>query len=88
MSVLRQLYRGEIFPLEYDAPQHEEYKQAMQRLLEISSALSNTMTEEQKALLEDYEFASAVVEDLEQEELFCQGFILGVQILRATEKLN
>ena len=39
----------------------------------------------QQVLFEAFELASAVVTDLEQEDYFCKGFVLGAQIMREIE---
>ena len=84
MEVLRQIYRGEIDF--YDrAPQNEECRQAVDELIEVSEALNATFSEEQKDLMEAFEFAHAKVADLEQEEVFCEGVRLGARLVREME---
>lgn len=85
MSILRQLYQGNVCPQEYTAPDNDSYREALDELIEICEELEATMTEHQKVLFEAFELASAMVTDLEQEDYFCKGFVLGAQIMREIE---
>lgn len=86
MSILRQLYQGNICPQEYTAPDNDSYHEAMSELIEICDEFEATLTEHQKVLFEAFELASAIVTDLEQEDYFCKGFVLGAQIMREIEE--
>lgn len=60
-------------------PKTAEYKQAAHALSEASVALENALTEEQRELLHSYQISNAIAATLVQQEIFKEGFKLGVK---------
>lgn len=80
MSVLKDLFNGEICPIESCVPKTEEYKRALQEMKGYGDVLEAGMTPEQKGLLADHLEAYSKAEKLVQEEVFRQAFLLGIRM--------
>lgn len=80
MGILKQLYNGEIYPAENNVPDTEEYRKAIQETKGIGKKFTADLTGEQHELFEEYMSATAKVDKLIQEEVFRQGFVMGVNL--------
>jgi hypothetical protein len=88
MSFLHNLYRGKFNMNEYETPDTEEFKEAVKASVRTSRAFEKMLTEEQKVLYDEYNAARAHLDDLEQEDYFCRGFRLAVQMMNEIRELE
>lgn len=85
MGILKQLYNGEIYPAENNVPDTEEYRKAIQETESIGKKFTADLTGEQHELFEEYMSATAKVDKLIQEEVFRQGFVMGVTLRKEVD---
>lgn len=85
MGILKQLYNGEIYPAENNVPDTEEYHKATQEAACIEEKFTAGLSGEQHELYEQYMSAAAKVDKLIQEEVFRQGFVMGVNLRKEIE---
>lgn len=85
MSVLKQLFNGEIYPAENNVPDTEEYRKASQEMHTLGDKLDEVLTEKQGEIFEQYMSASARVDTLIQQEMFRQGFVIGANLQKEVE---
>ena len=79
MSILKELYLGNIVPNERDGS--PEYTKALSAVVRSQEAMLATMTEEQKELYNAYHEAETDMRLLSEQETFAEGFTLGAQIM-------
>lgn len=85
MSILKQLFNGEIYPAENNVPDTEEYQKASQEMHTLGDKLEEELTGKQEEIFEQYMSASAGVDTLIQQEVFRQGFVMGAAIQKEIE---
>lgn len=87
MSVLENLFRGKINPIDW-TPESEEYHSRLKKSGDIGRVLSADLTEEQNKMLDQYIDARLDTEIIIHEELFRRAFLLGVQMQREVKLLS
>ena len=81
MLILEDLYLGDIHPNERGFIRNSQYAKAMDELVKVGDVLTDSLTEDQKALLEDYMTAQREVTILTDCETFLYAFRLGAKIM-------
>ena len=81
MSILEELWYGNIEPAEYDASPSKEYKELLHLISRNEEKLQATMTDEQKELFEKY--TDCVREHQTNTDclIFQNGFKLGARMM-------
>ena len=81
MLILEDLYLGDVRPSERSFKRNSQYAKALDDLVKAGDALTDTRTEKQKEMFEDYMTAQREVNVLTDCESFCFAFKLGAKIL-------
>ena len=81
MQILEDLYLGDIRPNERFFKRNSQYAKALDEVVKAGDALTDGLTDEQKALFEDYMTAQREVNVLNDCETFCLAFKLGARIM-------
>ena len=81
MLILEDLYLGDIRPGERSFKRNSQYAKALEEVVKAGDALTDTLTEKQKEMFEDYMTAQREVNVLTDCETFCSAFKLGAKIM-------
>ena len=81
MLVLEALYVGNIHPGERSFKNSSQFSEALNEAVKTGDALTDTFTEKQKELFEDYMTAQREVNVLTDCETFIYAFRLGAKIM-------
>ena len=81
MLILGDLYLGDIRPSDRSFKRNSQYAKALDEVVRAGDALTDSLTEEQKELFEDYMTAQRKVNVLTDCETFCMAFQLGAKIM-------
>ena len=81
MLILEDLYLGDVRPSERSFRRNSQYAKALDDLVKAGDALTDTLTEKQKEMFEDYMTAQREVSVLTDIETFCLAFKLGAKIM-------
>lgn len=81
MLILGDLYLGDICPSDRSFKRNSQYAKALDEVVRAGDALTDSLTEEQKVLFEDYMTAQRKVNVLTDCETFCMAFKLGAKIM-------
>ena len=81
MLILGDLYLGDIRPSDRSFKRNSQYAKALDEVVRAGDALTDSLTEEQKELFEDYMTAQRKVNVLTDCETFCMAFKLGAKIM-------
>ncbi len=88
-SILNDLYAGKINPSERDMYQIKGYKELVEKLNRAENELSNTLSQEQNTLLDNYSESMRELKNFTCEHEFIYGFKLGGKIaLTITSRKN
>jgi hypothetical protein len=81
MLILEDLYLGDVRPSERSFKRNSQYGKALDEVVRAGDALTNTLTEKQKELFEDYMTAQREVNVLTDCETFIYSFRLAAKIM-------
>ena len=81
MLILEDLYLGDIRPSERSFKRNSQYAKALDDLVKAGDALTDTLTEKQKEMFEDYITAQREVNVLTDCETFIYAFRLPAKII-------
>lgn len=81
MSILKDLYYGNIEPAQRFIKKDSEYYKIYSELVDCLEELNSTFTEEQRRLSAKIEEKSLEISCLSEEERFIHGFSLGAQMI-------
>ena len=81
MLILEDLYLGDVRPSERNFKRNSQYAKALNDLVKAGDALTDTLTEEQKEMFEDYMTAQREVNVLTDCETFIYAFRLAAKIM-------
>ena len=81
MLILEDLYLGDIRPIERSFKRNSQYAKALDDLVKAGDALTDTLTEKQKEMFEDYITAQREVNVLTDCETFIYAFRLSAKII-------
>ena len=81
MLILEGLYLGDVRPSERSFKRNSQYAKALDDLVKAGDALTDTLTEKQKEMFEDYITAQREVNVLTDCETFIYAFRLSAKII-------
>ena len=81
MLVLEDLYLGDVRPSERSFKRNSQYAKALDELVKAGDALTDTLTEKQKGMFEDYMTAQREINVLTDCETFIYAFRLAAKII-------
>ena len=81
MLILEDLYLGDVHPNERSFKRNSQYAKALDEVVKAGDALTDSLTEKQKELFEDYMTAQREVNVLTDCETFCLAFKTGAKIM-------
>ena len=81
MLILEDLYLGDVRPSERSFKRNSQYAKALDDLVKAGDALTDTLTEKQKEMFEDYMTAQREVNVLTDCETFIHSFRLAARIM-------
>ena len=81
MSILEELWYGNVEPAEYDASPCEEYKELLQLISRNKEKLLVTMTDNQKDLFSRYTDCAQELQEMAEHLLFQNSFKLGARMM-------
>ena len=81
MLILEDLYLGDVRPSERSFKRNSQYAKALDELVKAGDALTDTLTEKQKEMFENYMTAQREVNVLTDCETFCLAFKTGAKIM-------
>lgn len=81
MSILEELYNGNIAPIERAVKKGSEYYRLCKAVAEKEDKLFEELSCEKKAMYESIAESRLMIESISEEEIFIDGFRLGAQIM-------
>ncbi|MEE1239379.1 MAG: hypothetical protein UHO61_05595 [Acutalibacteraceae bacterium] len=81
MSILEELYNGNIAPIERSIKKGSEYYKLCKAAAEKKEKLFEELSCEKKAIYESIAESKLMIESISEEEIFIYGFRLGAQIM-------
>ena len=81
MDILEDLYYGNLFPHEKCAKLDDEVKELLKLLNRNEEKLISTLSEEQKETFEKYKDCNREISEINEREIFLNGFRLGARIM-------
>ena len=81
MLILEDLYLGDVRPSERSFKRNSQYAKALDELVKSGDMLTDTLTEKQKEMFEDYMTAQREVNVLTDCETFIYSFRLATKIM-------
>ena len=81
MLILEDLYLGDVRPSERSFKRNSQYAKALDELVKAGDMLTETLTEKQKEMFEDYMTAQREVNVLTDCETFVYAFRLAAKIM-------
>jgi glutamyl/glutaminyl-tRNA synthetase len=81
MLILEDLYLGDVRPSERSFKRNSQYAKALDDLVKAGDALTDTLTEKQKEMFEDYMTVQREVNVLTDCETFVYAFRLAAKIM-------
>ena len=81
MLILEDLYLGDVRPSERSFKRNTQYAKALDNLVKVGDELTDTLTEKQKEMFEDYMTAQREVNVLTDCETFIYAFRLSAKIM-------
>ena len=81
MSIIEDLWYGNISPCERDIKRSSNYADALERIVQLETALHARLNDEEKELLERFVDCSKEMCCISEREMFVQGFMLGAKLI-------
>ena len=81
MSVLEDLWYGNISPCERDIKRSSDYADALERIVQHEKDLNARLNDEEKEILEKFVDCSNELCSISEREMFVQGFMLGAKLI-------
>lgn len=81
MLILEDLYLGDVRPSDRSFKRNSQYANALDEVVKVGDALTDSLTEKQKELFEEYMTAQREVNVLTDCETFCLAFKMGAKIM-------
>jgi hypothetical protein len=81
MLILEELYLGDVRPSERSFKRNSQYAKALNEVVRAGDALTDTLTEKQKEMFEDYMTVQREVNVLTDCETFVYAFRLAAKIM-------
>ena len=81
MSVLEDLWYGNISPCERDIKRSSEYADVLERIVQLETDLHARLNDEEKEILERFVNCTNEMCCISEREMFVQGFMLGAKLI-------
>ena len=81
MSVLEDLWYGNIAPWEREIKRSGEYSDALERIVQLETELHARLNDEEKEILERFVNCTNEMCCISEREMFVQGFMLGAKLI-------
>ena len=81
MSILDELWYGNIAPYERDFKKGDAYAELLGYIVRHEEALQKRMNDEEKEILEKLTECTDELHDIAEREAFVRGFVLGAKII-------
>ena len=81
MSIIEDLWYGNIAPWEREIKRSSEYADVLERIVQIEADLHARLNDEEKELLERFVDCSNELCCISEREMFVQGFMLGAKLI-------
>lgn len=81
MSIIEDLWYGNISPCERDIKRSSDYADALERIVQLEADLHARLNDEEKELLERFVDCSNELCCISEREMFVRGFTLGIKLI-------
>ena len=81
MSVLEDLWYGNISPCERDVKRRSDYADVLERIVQYEKELHARLNDEEKEILEKFVNYTNEMCCISEREMFVQGFMLGAKLI-------
>ena len=81
MSVLEDLWYGNIAPWEREIKRSSEYSDVLERIVQIEADLHARLNDEEKEILEKFVNCTNEMCCISEREMFVRGFTLGIKLI-------
>ncbi len=81
MSIIEDLWYGNISPCERDIKRSSDYADALDRIVQLETELHARLNDEEKELLERFVDCSNEMCCISEREMFVRGFTLGIKLI-------
>ena len=81
MSIVEDLWYGNIGPCDRDIKRSSDYADVVERIVQIEADLHARLNDEEKEILEKFVDCSNGLCSISEREMFAQGFMLGIKLI-------
>ena len=81
MSIIEDLWYGNISPCERDIKRSSDYADALERIVQYEKELHARLNDEEKEILEKFVNCTNEMCCISEREMFVQGFMLGAKLI-------
>jgi hypothetical protein len=81
MSIIEDLWYGNIAPWERETKRSSEYADVLERIVQIEADLHARLNDEEKEILEKFVNYTNEMCCISEREMFVQGFMLGAKLI-------
>ena len=81
MSIIEDLWYGNISPCERDIKRSSEYSDVLERIVQLEADLHARLNDEEKEILEKFVNCTNEMCCISEREMFVQGFMLGAKLI-------
>ena len=81
MSVIEDLWYGNIAPRERDIQRSSDYANVLERIVQLEADLYARLNDEEKEILEKFVNCTNEMCCISEREMFVQGFLLGAKLI-------
>ena len=81
MSIIEDLWYGNISPCERDIKRSIDYADALDRIVQLETELHARLNDEEKEILEKFVNCTNEMCCISEREMFAQGFMLGAKLI-------
>lgn len=81
MSIIEDLWYGNISPCERDIKRSSEYADVLERIVQLEADLHARLNDEEKEILEKFVNCTNEMCCISEREMFVQGFMLGAKLI-------
>ena len=81
MSIIEDLWYGNISPCERDIKRSSDYADALDRIVQLETELHARLNDKEKEILEKFVNCTNEMYCISEREMFVQGFMLGAKLI-------
>ena len=81
MSIIEDLWYGNISPCERDIKRSSDYADALERIVQLEADLHARLNDDEKEILEKFVNCTNEMCCISEREMFVQGFMLGAKLI-------